>query len=107
MHVALHRVCIRTLEEPFSKRARCRLGFERRVDAAISRPVLKTKVGSQSSEHGVIATGKHHQASRCYGVERYVWFLGYPDAVEQHGQFPCDSNHSLVPGLLSTSSCQM
>jgi hypothetical protein len=52
--------------------ARCRLGFERRVDAAIYRPVLKTKVGSQSSEHGVIATGKHHQTSSCYFVERHV-----------------------------------
>lgn len=72
LHVALHRVCIRTLEEPFLKRARCRLGFERRVDAAISRPVLKTKVGSQSSEHGVIATGKHHQISGYYFVKRHI-----------------------------------
>jgi hypothetical protein len=40
--------------------ARCRLRFERRVDAAISRPVLKIKVGSQSSEHGVVATGNHN-----------------------------------------------
>jgi len=36
--------------------ARCRLGFERRVDAAIYQTVFMTKVGSQSSEHGVVAT---------------------------------------------------
>jgi len=40
--------------------ARCRLGFERRVDAAIYLSALKTKVGSQSLEHGVIATGIWH-----------------------------------------------
>jgi hypothetical protein len=37
--------------------ARCRLGFERRVDAAIYRSASKAEVGSQSSEHGVVATG--------------------------------------------------
>jgi hypothetical protein len=35
------------------------LGFERRVDAAISRSALKAKARSQSSEHGVVATGEH------------------------------------------------
>ena len=39
--------------------ARCRLGFERRVDAAIYQTTFMAKVGSQSSEYGVIATGKH------------------------------------------------
>jgi hypothetical protein len=57
LHVALHRVSIRTPDELFFVQARCRLRFERRVDATIYRPVLKTKVGSQSSEHGVVAEG--------------------------------------------------
>jgi hypothetical protein len=34
------------------------LGFERRVDAAIYRSALKTKVGSKSSEHGIVATSE-------------------------------------------------
>jgi hypothetical protein len=103
----LHRVSIRTLEEPFREQARCRLGFERRVDAAISRPALKTKADSQSSGHGVIATGEHHQASSCRSVERYVWLLRDPDAVDQDSQLPSDCNDCFVPGLFATSSCQM
>jgi hypothetical protein len=51
LHVALHRVCIRTLEEPVVIGARCRLGFERRVDAAISRTVLEDQ-----NAHAVIGT---------------------------------------------------
>ena len=105
--VALHRVSMRTLEEPFSEQARCRLGFERRVDAAISRPVSKTKADSQSSEHGVIATDKHRQASSCYSVEGYIRFLRDPDAVEQDRQLPSDGNGCLIPGLLAAPSCQM
>ena len=35
MHVALHLVSIRILEELFFVQARCRLGFDRRVDVAI------------------------------------------------------------------------
>jgi hypothetical protein len=58
--------------------ARCRLRFERRVDAAIYRSALKTKVGSQSSEHGIVATSKHHDRSSGCGVERHVWFLSGP-----------------------------
>jgi len=84
-HVALHRVSIRTLDEPFSKQARCRSGFERRVDAAICVSVFKTKAGSQSSEHGVIATVQHHPTSSCHSVEGGVGFLRDPDAVEQDG----------------------
>ncbi len=49
-----------------------------------SRPVLKTKVGSQSSEDGVIATGKHHQTSSCYFVERRVSFPRNLEMVEQY-----------------------
>ena|SRR6185312_10378716 len=53
-------------------RARCRLGFERRVDAAIYRSASKAEVGTQSSEHGVVATGKHVDLSGCLFVERHV-----------------------------------
>jgi hypothetical protein len=83
-HVALHRVSIRTLDELFIVQARCRLGFERRVDAAIYRTAFTAKVGSQSSEHGVIATGRHSRALCSLSVERYVWFLRDPDAVEEN-----------------------
>src|ERR1700678_2663281 len=38
--------------------ARCQLGFERRVDAAIYRTASRTKTPTQSSERGVDATGK-------------------------------------------------
>jgi hypothetical protein len=39
---------------------RCRLGFSRRVDAASYRTAwLRAKVGTQSSEHGVVAAGEH------------------------------------------------
>src|SRR5271170_2436666 len=44
--------------------ARCRLGFERRVDAAIYQSASKAEVGSQSSEHGIVATGKHVRSLR-------------------------------------------
>ena len=61
--------------------AQCRLGFERRVDAAISVSVLKTKADSQSSEHGVIATDKHspalkqlqHKGVYCSCVTQMLW----------------------------------
>jgi hypothetical protein len=48
--VALHRVCIRTLMSRMDL-ARCRLGFERRVDAAI----YQTVFGDQNA-HEVIGT---------------------------------------------------
>ena len=75
--------------------ARCRLGFERRVDAAISRTALKTKVGSQSSEHGVIATGKHHHLRRPV-VERHVRFLCHPEAMEQDSKLAGNRNDGLT-----------
>jgi len=53
LQVVLHRVFIRTLNELFLIEARCRLGFERRVDAAIYLTALETKTLTQSSEHGV------------------------------------------------------
>jgi hypothetical protein len=83
--------------------ARCRLGFERRVDAAIYRSVSETKTRTQSSEHGVVATGKHdHPLSGCC-IERHVWLLRDPEAVEQNGQLTCYRNDGLVLGLLAAS----
>ena len=85
--------------------ARCRLGFERRVDAAIYRSASKAEVGSQSSERGVVvATGKHVDLSGCLFVERHVRLLGAPEAVKQHGQLACYGNNGLALGLLATSS---
>jgi hypothetical protein len=83
------------------------LGFERRVDAAIYRSALKTKVGTQSSEHGIVATGKHRHRSSGYGIERHVWFLCDPEAMEQHGQLARDGNHCFTPGLLASSGSEM
>ena len=83
--------------------ARCRLGFERRVDAAISRTASKAEVGSQSSEHGVVATGKHVDLSGCLFVERHVRLLGAPEAVKQHGKLAGYGNDGLTFGLLASS----
>ena len=83
--------------------ARCRLGFERRVDAAIYRSASKAEVGSQSSEHGVVATGKHVDLSGCLFVERHVRLLGAPEVMKQHGQLARDGNNGLAFGLLATS----
>jgi hypothetical protein len=72
--------------------ARCRLGFERRVDAAIYRSASKAEVGSQSSEHGVVATGEHVDLSSSLFVERHVSLLRAPEVMKQHGQLAryCD-----------------
>ncbi len=84
--------------------ARCRLGFERRVDAAIYRTAFMAKVGSQSSEHGVIATGKHGHLLGGLFVERHVQLLGAPEMMKQHGQLARNGNDGLALGLLATSS---
>jgi hypothetical protein len=84
--------------------ARCRLGFERRVDAAIYRSASKAEVGSQSSEHGVVATGKHVDLSGCLFVERHVQLLSAPEVMKQHGQLARYGNDGLALGLLATSS---
>ena len=83
--------------------ARCRLGFERRVDAAIYRSASKTEVGSQSSEHGVVATGEHVDLSSSLFVERHVSFLSAPEVMKQHGQLAGYGNDGLTLGLLATS----
>jgi len=84
--------------------ARCRLGFERRVDAAIYQSASKAEVGSQSSEHGIVATGKHVDLSGRLFVERHVRLLSAPEVMKQHGQFARYGNDSLALGPLATSS---
>ena len=87
--------------------ARCRLGFERRVDAAIYRSASKAEVGSQSSEHGVVATGEHVDLLSSLFVERHVRFLSAPEVMKQHGKLAGYCNDGLTLGLLATSCGQM
>ena len=64
------------------------------------RSALKTKVGSQSSEHGIVATHKHlpYRSGSC-GIERHVRFLSAPESMEQNSQLASNGNDSLIPGL--------
>ncbi len=72
----------------------------------IGRP-WKTKTRTQSSEHGVVATGeKGHSLGRLF-VERHVWLLGAPEVMEQHGQLAGHGDNRLALGLLAASSSQM
>jgi hypothetical protein len=87
--------------------ARCRLGFERRVDAAIYRSASWAKTRTQSSEHGVVATGKHSDLSGCSCVERHVRLLRGPDAMEQYGQLARDRDNGLALGLFTASCCKV
>ena len=84
--------------------ARCRLGFERRVDAAIYRSASKAEVGSQSSEHGVVATGEHVDLSGCLFVERYVRLLGAPEVMKQYRKLAGHGDDGLTLGLLAASA---
>ena len=84
--------------------ARCRLGFERRVDAAIYRSASKAEVGTQSSEHGVLATDEHVDLSSSLFVERYVRFLSAPEVMKQHGKLAGYGNDGFALGLLATPS---
>ena len=68
----------------------------------IGRP-WKTKTRTQSSEHGVVATGKHGDLSGHLFVERHVRLLGAPEAVKQHGQLAGYCDNGLALGLLATS----
>jgi hypothetical protein len=86
------------------KQARCRLGFEKRVDAAIYRSASKAEVGSQSSEHGVVATGEHVDPSGCLFVERHVRLLSAPEVMKQHGKLAGYGNDGLTFGLLAASA---
>ena len=83
--VALHRVSIRTLDEL----SWCKLGagWGSRGESMLlfigrSR---KAKTRTQSSEHGVVATGEHGDLLGRFFVERYVRLLRAPEAMEQHG----------------------
>src|ERR1700742_2407933 len=87
--------------------ARCRLGVERRVDAAIYRSALKTKVGSQSSERGIVATGKHGHRSGGCGIERHVGFLSGPQSMKQNGKLASYGDNGLAPGLLTASTSKV
>jgi hypothetical protein len=60
------------------------VGFERRIDAAIYQTAFTAKVGSQSSEHGVVATGRHDHLSNCC-IKRLIGILRNPYAMEQNG----------------------
>jgi hypothetical protein len=46
-------------------------------------------------------------SSRGYRVERDVWFLGDPDAVEQDGELPRYCYDGLALGLFASTSRQM
>jgi len=63
----------------------------------------KTKTRTQSSEHGVVATGKQDHGLGCLFVERHVRLLGTPEAVKQHGKLACYGNNGLALSLLATS----
>src|ERR1700678_4775515 len=102
--VALHRVSIRTLDEL----SWCKLGAGWGSRGESMLPFIgrrwKTKTRTQSSEHGVVATGKHVDLSGCLFVERHVRLLGAPEVMKQHGQLARDGNDGLALGLLATSS---
>ena len=80
------------------------LGFERRVDAAIYRSASRAEVGSQSSEDGVIATGKHGDLSSSLFIERHVRGLSAPEVMKQHGKLAGYGNDGLTFGLLTASA---
>ena len=63
----------------------------------------KAKTRTQSSEHGVVATGEQGHLLGRFFVERYVRLLRAPEAVEQHGQLASNCNNGLTLGLLATS----
>ena len=83
--------------------ARCGLRFERRVDAAIYRSASKAEVGSQSSEHGFVATGEHVDLSSSLFVERHIRSLAAPEMMKQHRKLAGHGNDGLTSGLLATS----
>jgi hypothetical protein len=63
----------------------------------------KTKTRTQSSERGVVATGKlGHLLGRLL-IERHVRLLGGPQAMEQNGQLACYRNDGLALGLPAPS----
>ncbi len=87
--------------------ARCRLRFERRVNAAIYRSASKAEVGSQSSEHGVVATCKHVGLSGRLLVERHVRLLCTPEVMKQYGELTGHCDDGPTFGLLAASASQV
>ena len=66
--------------------AQCRLGFSRRVEAASFQTASsRAEVGTQSSEHGVVATGKHERFSGSFRLEGHVGVLRGPDPMASLG----------------------
>jgi hypothetical protein len=63
----------------------------------------KTKTRTQSSEHGVVATGKHFDLSSSLFVKRHIRLLRAPEAMKQHGKLAGYSDNGLALGLLATS----
>ena len=62
----------------------------------------KTKTRTQSSEHGVVATGEHVDLSSSLFVERHVRSLGAPEMMKQHRKLAGHGNNGLALGLLAT-----
>jgi hypothetical protein len=86
------------------RKLRCRLGFSRRVDAASYRTAsLRAKVGTQSSEHGVVATSAHERSSGGFGIEGHVGFLCGPDAMEKGSELARHRDHRSVLRRLASS----
>ena len=67
----------------------------------------RTKTRTQSSEHGVVATGKHFDLSSSLFVKRHIRLLRAPEAVKQHRQLAGYGNNGFALGLLATSSSQV
>ena len=72
----------------------------------IGRP-RRPKSRSQSSEHGVVATGEHVDLSSSLFVERHVRLLGAPEVMKQHRKLAGYGNDGLAFGLLATSGSQV
>jgi hypothetical protein len=72
----------------------------------IGRP-WKTKTRTQSSEHGVVATGEQDHFLGRLSVERHVWLLGAPEVMEQHAELASHGNNGLALGLFTASCSQM
>jgi hypothetical protein len=65
--------------------------------------LFRTKTRTQSSEHGVVATGKLGYLLGGVFIERHIRLLRAPEAVKQHGQLAGYCNNGLTLGLLATS----
>jgi hypothetical protein len=71
----------------------------------IGRP-LKAKPDTQSSEHGVVATNKHHPFTSSSCIERNVWLLGDPDPMKQHSKLSGNRYDGTIACLLASTRCQ-